>query len=275
MVISDVSDYADINDLIDLLNKDLSYYGSDGRRYYEYQIVTLATGGHGVTAPRLGLEREFIDNFEDLKLYLESSKSCHVPETLSLRPSRQDSGFDPVEDDEKENMESDSEIKAEIIFLRQKHSKSRLAISEQALDLLLSRYGVFPDFMNVLTSLTMEDGPYNEGRSGFYHTSLRFTAINSVTFGDLQNIHNLADLLLRLTQVLKLNLEVLRLFSKELQNREEFDNAEAKWRYKLLESAIDSSISENTFICKHAELVRSRADSIVGMKIRDQYCSRN
>jgi hypothetical protein len=39
MVISDIGDYADINDLIDLLNKDLSYYASDGKRYYRYQIV--------------------------------------------------------------------------------------------------------------------------------------------------------------------------------------------------------------------------------------------
>lgn len=39
MVISDIGDYADINDLIDLLNKDLSYYGPDGNRYYQYKIV--------------------------------------------------------------------------------------------------------------------------------------------------------------------------------------------------------------------------------------------
>lgn len=39
MVISDIGDYADINDLINLLNKDLSFYGTDGKRYYQYQIV--------------------------------------------------------------------------------------------------------------------------------------------------------------------------------------------------------------------------------------------
>lgn len=86
-----------------------------------------------------------------------------------------------------------------------------------------------------------------------------------MAFGDLQDIHNLADLLLRLTHVLKLNIEVLKLLLKESKSRKELDEMGFEWRYKSLESAIDASVSQSTYINEHVKLVRSRADSIVAM----------
>jgi hypothetical protein len=43
-----------------------------------------------------------------------------------------------------------------------------MAISEPALKTVLNRFQVYPAFVNILTSFGAEDGPYTDGRSGFY-----------------------------------------------------------------------------------------------------------
>lgn len=57
-VSSDIGDYADRNDIIQLLNVDLSPYMSNGVVYHRYRIETLQTGFHRVWAPRAVSEGE-------------------------------------------------------------------------------------------------------------------------------------------------------------------------------------------------------------------------
>lgn len=100
------------------------------------------------------------------------------------------------------------------------------------------------------------------------HNAVRFTKLQvdkpvGVTFADLQNIHNLADLLLRLIHVLTSNTSVLRLLSKTTKDQQQ-RTTEKKDRARCLTliSAIDASISEHAFHHNHAELVLKRTQGI-------------
>jgi hypothetical protein len=64
-------------------------------------------------------------------------------------------------------------------FLQQPHSRGRLSISHVALKLILGKFKVFTKISNILTAFTVEDGPYNEGRSGIYVESIRHDQRNS------------------------------------------------------------------------------------------------
>jgi hypothetical protein len=66
-------------------------------------------------------------------------------------------------------------------FLRQPHSRARLDISSEALKLLLHHLQALPELVNVITNFASEDGPYSEGRGGFY-SRIRPTQNGQVVF---------------------------------------------------------------------------------------------
>ncbi|KAF8864440.1 hypothetical protein BDZ45DRAFT_38140 [Acephala macrosclerotiorum] len=267
-------------------------------------------------------------------------------------------------------------------FIRQKHSKARLSVTESALKCLLSKLQVFSSYANILTSFTIGEGNPSEGRSGFYssaigdmysahvdqtgielcyllkyvefdvgssspalwcvrkmavyqkvnmrsqetkciliqssadvqrrkeevaqslqacedlsehwtslhllllgtltrnwttylkyldisvehlHSSLHSSTVPKITITDLQNASTLADLLLRSTHVLKLNMEVFKALSRETKRAEDIDSPDSYSRYRTLEWAIDSTMSETKLLRDHVDLVLNRAKGIQAM----------
>jgi len=56
-------------------------------------------------------------------------------------------------------------------FVSQPSSRARFSISEFAMKTLLMRIGVFSSFTNILSCFGFENGPNQDGRSGFYEIS--------------------------------------------------------------------------------------------------------
>ena len=56
-------------------------------------------------------------------------------------------------------------------FISQPTSRARLSISEYAMKDLLLHIGVFSSFTNILSCFGLENGPYQDGRGGFYENS--------------------------------------------------------------------------------------------------------
>lgn len=97
------------------------------------------------------------------------------------------------------------------------------------------------------------------------HASLHSSTVPKITIPDLQNASTFADLLLRSTHVLKLNMEVFKMLSRESKRAEDLDSPDSYQRYRTLEWAIDSTMSETKLLRDHAELVLSRAKNVAAM----------
>lgn len=97
------------------------------------------------------------------------------------------------------------------------------------------------------------------------HSSLHEATTPKITIADLQNISTFADLLLRSTHVLKLNMEVFKMLSKESKRAEDLDSPDSYSRYQTLEWALDSTLSETRLLRDHAELVLNRAKGVQAM----------
>lgn len=103
------------------------------------------------------------------------------------------------------------------------------------------------------------------------HSSLHSSTVPKITIADLQNISTYADLLLRSSHVLKLNMEVLKMLSRESKRAEDLDSPDSYSRYRTLEWALDSTMSETKLLRDHAELVLSRAKNVAAM-VSDIIC---
>ncbi|KUJ08600.1 uncharacterized protein LY89DRAFT_691025 [Mollisia scopiformis] len=100
------------------------------------------------------------------------------------------------------------------------------------------------------------------------HNSLYAASLPNFTITSMQEVSKFVDLLIKFIHMLKLNMEVFNMLlgeSRRPGGREEFDKTDFSCRYRMLEWAIDSTLSKTKLLCSHAELVLSRANNVVAM----------
>ena len=83
-----------------------------------------------------------------------------------------------------------------------------------------------------------------------------------VTFADLQQLNKLSDLLIRVIQALKLNMDVLKMLSQETIRRAAIEGDELVEQYDEFQGALEICTIEHTFLMHHANLVRDNAERI-------------
>lgn len=118
----------------------------ESSRLFRDNVVEMET----CSLSDLGFQLESIQTFQQLKAHLETT------DTFPLAQG--------------EKLDNDKKItpRTDIFFLRQLHSRSQLETSEESVKFLLNRWDALPEFVNILSAFTMEDGPSNLDRSGFY-----------------------------------------------------------------------------------------------------------
>jgi Mg2+ and Co2+ transporter CorA len=80
-----------------------------------------------------------------------------------------------------------------------------------------------------------------------------------VTFEDLQQLNKLSDLVIRVIHALQLNLDVLKMLSREAITRAAIEGDELVEQYDEFQDALRTCITEHTFLVHHASLVRDNA----------------
>lgn len=94
------------------------------------------------------------------------------------------------------------------------------------------------------------------------------TSPSDIGIGRMQDISKFTDLLLKYIHLQKLNTHVLNSLREESRRpggREEFDNKDFSCKYRALEWAIESTLSETKMLCSHAELVLKRAKNAAAL----------
>jgi hypothetical protein len=83
-----------------------------------------------------------------------------------------------------------------------------------------------------------------------------------VTFTDLQQLNKLFDLLIRVIHALQLNLDVLKMLSREAIKRAAVEGDELVEQYDEFQGALETCTIGHTFLMHHASLVRDNAERI-------------
>lgn len=94
------------------------------------------------------------------------------------------------------------------------------------------------------------------------------TVMPKVSIKDVQEISAYTERILKYIHTQKLNIQVLNKLREESRRpggREEFDKKDFSCKYRALEWAIESTLSETKILCSHAELILNRAKNAIAL----------